>query len=61
MEQVSGGLIPRRDECRHRNQSATGETKVENGVVYYQLKCDVCGALFWVKQNELFAPADVVG
>ena len=55
IEQVTGGIVPR--ICRHLNKSLTGESKVENGVVYYQLKCDNCGELFWEKRSDLIAPA----
>ena len=55
IEKVSGGIVPR--ICRHKNKSLTGESKVVNGVVYYQLKCDNCGELFWEKITELTAAA----
>ena len=59
-EQVIGGIIQRYD-CQHENMSLTGEKKEENGVVYFQFRCDSCRKLFWVKETELFAPATVVG
>ena len=61
MEKVTGGIVVRPNRCKHKNKSLTGEKKEENGVVYYQLKCDACGELFWAKETELFAPATVVG
>lgn len=58
MEQTAGGIVPRFDrECLHLKKSSTGETKTENGVVYFQLKCDSCGALFWATAAEVLAPA----
>ena len=57
IEQVTGGGIVAPRYCRHNNKSLTGESKVENGVVYYQLKCDKCGELFWEKGSDLMAPA----
>ena len=58
MEQAAGGIVPRFDrECLHLKKSSTGETKTENGVVYFQLKCDSCGALFWATAAEVLAPA----
>ena len=55
IEKAAGGIVPR--ICRHKNKSLTGESKVEDGVVYYQLKCDSCGKLFWEKGTDLLAPA----
>ena len=49
-EKVTGGVIVRPDKCQHENTSQTGEKKVENGVVYVQLKCNACGERFWVKE-----------
>ena len=55
IEKVSGGIVHR--TCWHQKKSLTGESKTENGVVYYQLKCDKCGELFWEKITELTAAA----
>lgn len=55
IEQVTGGIVPR--ICRHKKKTPTGQSKVENGVVYIQLKCDNCGKLFWEKATDLIAPA----
>ena len=57
VEKVSGGIVHR--ICRHQNKSLTGESKTVNGVVYFQLKCDNCGELFWEKGSDLIAPATV--
>ena len=55
LEQVNGGSVVR--FCRHTSKSLTGESKVVNGVVYYELKCDKCGEVFWEKITELTAAA----
>ena len=61
IEKAAGGLVVKDDECQHTNMLLTGVNKVENGVVYHQLKCNKCGKLFWMKGTDLVAPATVVG
>ncbi len=55
IEKASGGIVHR--GCRHKNKIPTGNNKSVNGVVYYELKCDKCGEVFWEKITELTAAA----
>ena len=56
MEKVTGGIIVPDGTCNHKKKSYTGETKKEDGVLWYAFRCESCGAIIWIDESEIIAP-----